>query len=98
MGSIEYVPFLIRTTAKISLKSEVDKLLKQKKAPKGQQFWIALPKEKKQGIVYEEMMQMVGFLGYKWLDDAASWCGTSSIEYLEELSGWKAIKVGGAIR
>ena len=93
-----FVEVLIRTPAKFSLTEKVKQQLEQKQAPRGLQFWISLPEEKEQGIVYKEIMQMVGFLGYKWLDDAASWCGKSSIEYLEELSGWKAIKVGDEVR
>ena len=94
----DFVELLICTPAKFALMTKVDEQLNQKQAPKGQQFWIPFPEEKEQGIVYREILQRVGFRSYQDLDNAANWCGKSSVEYLEELSGWKALKVGDEVR
>ena len=73
------------------------KKIKAGELPKGQQFWIPDRIEYSQGVQEEKLLKYLGFGGTKFYEVAK----TFKIEpypYLEELSGWKARKVGDEIR
>ena len=76
---------------------EIKKRLEEGNPPRDKQFWLSLPSEKKEGINYESMMDYFGFFGYDKIEKAAATFGLDSYSYLEELSGWKARKVGDEI-
>ena len=77
---------------------EMKKRLEEGNPPRGRQFWLSLPSEKKEGINYESMMDYFGFFGYDKIEKAAATFELDSYSYLEELSGWKARQVGDEIR
>ena len=76
----------------------IDEMLEVGNAPKGRQFWLPVSIEYKEGVDYKRMMRYFGFIAYRDVEQAASILGLDSYSYLEELSGWKAIKVGDEVR
>ena len=81
-----------------SIPYQIDERLKEGNLLRGKQFWISKPDEYEEGIKYIDMMNYFGFILYKDIEKAAATFGLDSYSYLEELSGWKAIKAGDEIR
>ena len=77
---------------------ETRKKLETGNPPRGKQFWLPALDEYKKGIEYIRMMDYFGFLSYERIENTAATLGLDSYSYLEELSGWKARKVGDEIR
>ena len=68
------------------------------KFPRGRQFWLARRTEENHGVVQSALARYLG-VGPLWkLEQITDICNITPIEYLEELSGWKAHKVGDEIR
>ena len=76
----------------------IDEMLEEGNLPKGKQFWLLVSIEYKEGVDYERMIDYFGFISYRKIENAAATFGLDSYSYLEELSGWKAIKVGDEVR
>ena len=68
------------------------------KLPRGQQYWIAGKNEETEGIVIKNLADYFGVAPLWKLEKITEILNISPIEYLEELSGWKAIKVGDEVR
>ena len=67
------------------------------KPPRGKQFWIPEELEYFQGVKEGKLMDRLGFYG-RDMYQATKIIEIDSNSYLEELSGWKARKVGDEIR
>ena len=87
----------IQTKAKLLSHSFVNSQIKVGKPPRGQQFWVPSATEYSQGVVKGKLMDRLGFYGRN-MYQATKIIEIDSNSYLEELSGWKAHKVGDEIR
>ena len=94
----EFLIDLIGASATYSLSSLVSKKLKQNQPPRGKQFWVPRQVQSTDGISTKTLVDYLGFIYYHTLKEAASLCGVEPTSYLEELSGWKAYKIGDEIR
>ena len=66
--------------------------------PRDRQFWIAQPEEELKGITGEDLARHFGVDPLWRVEEITETLNISPIKYLEELSGWKAIKVNDEIR
>ena len=73
------------------------KKIKAGELPKGQQFWIPDQIEYSQGVQEGKLLKYLGFGGTKF-SEVTKMFKIEPYPYLEELSGWKAHKVGDEIR
>ena len=74
------------------------KEIKMLKFPREQQFWLAKREEETNGVIQNALARYLG-VGPHWkLEQIADTCNITPIEYLEELSGWKAVKTGDEVR
>ena len=94
----EYLKKLIISYLLLRRRTTIDENLDNNNPPRGKQFWIATDVELVQGLTYPKQMDALGFIQYIQLEKAASLSGLDPYSYLEELSGWKAQKVGDEIR
>ena len=76
----------------------IDTNLENNIQPRGEQFWIATDVELVQGITKNRLSRALGFIQYRYLEKAASLSELDPYSYLEELSGWKAHKIGDEVR
>ena len=93
----DYLLTEIQTKARFSAHSFVNSQIKAGKPPRGQQFWIPNETEYSQGVAKEKLMERLGFYGRN-LHQATTITGIDSYSYLEELSGWKAVKTNDEVR
>ena len=66
--------------------------------PRGRQFWVAVPEEKIEGIKEKDLAKFFGVDPLWRVEEITETLNIIPIEYLEELSGWKAVKVGDEVR
>ena len=90
----ECIKHHIRLKGCHKMRQKISKMLKAKKSPRGQQFWIPRFTELKEGVTLQDLTgHYFGFYVVDDLEEAADNCGLSFESYLEELSGWKCRKV-----
>ena len=89
---------LIGASATYSLRRLMSQKLKQNQPLRGKQFWIPTLTQLTDGIDTKTLAEHLGFFFYNRLKKVAALCEIEPISYLEELSGWKAIKVGDEVR
>ena len=68
------------------------------KPPRGQQFWVTLPEEETGGINKKDLARYFGVNPLWRLEEIAEKLNIAPVQYLKELSGWKARQVGDEIR
>ena len=93
----QFLMKMIEKTAGFSAHQFVVRRIDAGKPPRGQQFWIPEELEYSQGAKKGKLMRRLGFYGENMVQVKAI-CGVDTYPYLEELSGWKAIKVGDEVR
>ena len=94
----DYLREKIRTKANFLLRNIMSKRLENGDPPRGQQFWLPSEIEKTEGIAYENLKKRFRLFRPKIIEKATAICGVDTYSYLEELSGWKARKVGDEVR
>ena len=93
----DFLMGVIKDTAGSSAHNFVVRQIKAGNPPRGKQFWIPEAEEYTQGASKGKLMRCLGFYGENMVQVKAI-CGVETYSYLEELSGWKARKVGDEIR
>ena len=66
--------------------------------PRSEQFWIANSEEITKGITGNALARHFGVEPLWRVEEITETLNVTPIEYLEELSGWKAVKVGDEVR
>ena len=93
----DYLMKEIKIKAMYSASKFIGRKIKAGELPREQQFWIPEESEYLQGIKEEKLMKRLGFGGTKFYEVTKS-NPIDPYSYLEELSGWKARKVGDEVR
>ena len=92
-----YLFYKIKIKAMHTAGSFTRKKIEAGELPRGQQFWIPDTVEYSQGIQEGKLLKYLGFGGTKFYEVSKIF-EIEPYSYLEELSGWKAHKVGDEVR
>ena len=94
----DYLREKITTKANFLLRNIMSKRLENNDPPRGRQFWLPSEIEKTEGIADANLKKLFRLFRPKILEKATAICGLDANSYLEELSGWKALKVSDEVR
>ena len=82
----------IRIKGRYKMGQKINRLLKAKTPPRGQQFWLPTCNEFREGVPPETLSKYLGIAPQE-VQKITALVGLDLDSYLEELSGWKCRKV-----
>ena len=88
----DYLINLIRIKGTYNMGRKINKSLKAKTPPRGQQFWLPTCNEFREGVPPETLSKYLGIVPQE-VQEITALVGLDLDSYLEELSGWKCRKV-----
>jgi hypothetical protein len=89
----DFLRAMIRVDRIYSMPKLISKKKEAKQPLRGVQFWDFTPQEQTEGVEDKTLIEYFGFWSDHSLTEAATLCGLSPEQYLEELTGWKCQKV-----
>ena len=94
----EYLIDMIATGAMYAMIKVTTEKLDKNLVLRGKQFWIPTSWQQANGVAIQKMQEYLGFLNQENMKKSVHLSELDTYSYLEELSGWKAVKIDDEVR